>query len=51
MSDFKAAYGAQTGIRARLDEYRTTGLDEVIIGGIDDAAGIAAALAAARAVI
>jgi 5,10-methylenetetrahydromethanopterin reductase len=45
-----AACGTPAQIRARLEEYRATGLDEVIIGGIDDAAGIAAALAVARAV-
>jgi 5,10-methylenetetrahydromethanopterin reductase len=46
-----AACGTPAQIKARFDEYCSTGLDEVIIGGIDDAAGIAAALAAARAVI
>src|SRR5215475_2297241 len=43
-----AACGTPAQVRARLAEYRAIGLDEVIIGGIDDAASIAAALAAAR---
>lgn len=43
-----AACGTPAQVQAKLDEYRSIGLDEVIIGGIDDAAGIAAALAAAR---
>ncbi len=43
-----AACGTPADVRARLDQYRAIGLDEIIIGGIDDAAGIAAALAAAR---
>jgi 5,10-methylenetetrahydromethanopterin reductase len=43
-----AACGTPDQVRARLAEYRTIGLDEVIIGGIDSAEGIAAALAAAR---
>jgi 5,10-methylenetetrahydromethanopterin reductase len=43
-----AACGTPAQVRARLDEYRAIGLDEVIIGGIDDAVGIAGALAAAR---
>jgi 5,10-methylenetetrahydromethanopterin reductase len=43
-----AACGTPAQVRARLEEYRAIGLDEVIIGGIDDAASIAAALAAAR---
>src|SRR5215468_912605 len=43
-----AACGTPAQVKARLAEYRAIGLDEVIIGGIDDAASIAAALAAAR---
>jgi 5,10-methylenetetrahydromethanopterin reductase len=43
-----AACGTPAQVRARLEEYRAIGLDEVIIGGIDTAEGIAAALAAAR---
>jgi 5,10-methylenetetrahydromethanopterin reductase len=43
-----AACGTPADVRARLDQYRAIGLDEIVIGGIDDAAGIAAALAAAR---
>jgi 5,10-methylenetetrahydromethanopterin reductase len=35
-------------VKARLDEYRAFGLDEVIIGGMDDASSITAALAAAQ---
>ena len=43
-----AACGTPAQVKARLEEYRAFGLDEVIIGGMDDAASIAAALAAAR---
>ena len=43
-----AACGTPAEVRATLDDYRAIGLDEVILGGIDDAASIAAALAAAR---
>jgi 5,10-methylenetetrahydromethanopterin reductase len=43
-----AACGTPDQVRARLEDYRAIGLDEVIIGGIDSAEGIAAALAAAR---
>ena len=43
-----AACGTPEQVRARLEDYRAIGLDEVIIGGIDSAEGIAAALAAAR---
>jgi 5,10-methylenetetrahydromethanopterin reductase len=46
-----AACGTPAQIKARLDEYGSTGLDEVIIGGIDEPEGIVAALAAARSVI
>jgi 5,10-methylenetetrahydromethanopterin reductase len=43
-----AACGTPAQVRAKLEEYRAFGLDEVIIGGMDDAPSIAAALAAAR---
>ena len=43
-----AACGTPAQVKARLEEYRAIGLDEVIIGGVDDAPSIAAALAAAR---
>jgi 5,10-methylenetetrahydromethanopterin reductase len=35
-------------VRAKLGEYRAFGLDEVIIGGADDASSIADVLAAVR---
>jgi 5,10-methylenetetrahydromethanopterin reductase len=41
-----AACGTAAEVRARLDEYRAIGLDEVVLGGLDDAAAIAAALKA-----
>jgi 5,10-methylenetetrahydromethanopterin reductase len=43
-----AACGTAAQVKARLDEYRAAGLDEVIIGGLDDAKGIAAVLTAAQ---
>ncbi len=43
-----AACGTAAQVKAKLDEYRAIGLDEVIIGGVDDAPSIAAVLAAAR---
>jgi 5,10-methylenetetrahydromethanopterin reductase len=43
-----AACGTPAQVRAKLEEYRAIGLDEVILGGMDDAPSIAAALAAAR---
>ena len=43
-----AACGTPDQVRAKLDEYRAIGLDEVVIGGMDDARSIAAALAAVR---
>jgi len=43
-----AACGTPAQVKARLDEYRAFGLDEVIIGGMDDASSITAALAAAQ---
>lgn len=45
-----AACGTPAHVRARLEEYRAIGLDEVILGGMDDAPSITAALAAARGV-
>lgn len=45
-----AACGTPADVKARLDEYRAFGLDEVVIGGVDDAPGIGAVLAAARGV-
>ena len=43
-----AACGTPAQVKARLEEYRAFGLDEVIIGGADDAPSITAALAAAQ---
>lgn len=43
-----AACGTPSQVKAKLEEYRAIGLDEVVIGGMDDAASIAAALAAVR---
>ncbi|MFO1079386.1 MAG: LLM class flavin-dependent oxidoreductase [Reyranellaceae bacterium] len=43
-----AACGTAAQVKARLDEYAAFGLDEVILGGLDDAAAIAAGLAAAH---
>jgi 5,10-methylenetetrahydromethanopterin reductase len=43
-----AACGTPDAVGARLAAYRAIGLDEVIIGGIDDAKEIAAALLAAQ---
>ena len=43
-----AACGTPAQVRAKLEEYRAIGLDEVILGGMDDAPSVAAALAAAR---
>jgi len=43
-----AACGTPNQVRAKLEEYRAIGLDEVVIGGMDDAPSIAAALAAVR---
>jgi len=39
-----AACGTAAEVRARLDEYRAIGLDAVVLGGLDDAAAIAATL-------
>jgi 5,10-methylenetetrahydromethanopterin reductase len=41
-----AAAGTPAQVRERYGEYRGLGLDEVIVGGIDDSQGIARALAA-----
>ncbi len=41
-----AAAGTSDDVRTRYDEYRTLGLDELIIGGIDDLHGIERALGA-----
>jgi len=43
-----AACGTPHEVRAKLEEYRAIGLDEVILGGLDDAKSIAATLSAAR---
>jgi 5,10-methylenetetrahydromethanopterin reductase len=42
-----AACGTPAEVKARLDEYRAFGLDEVIVGGMDTAETIATALKAA----
>jgi 5,10-methylenetetrahydromethanopterin reductase len=44
-----AACGTPAEVRARLEEYRAFGLDEVVLGGMDDARSIATALKAATA--
>ena len=41
-----AACGTPEQVRAKLDEYRAIGLDEVVMGGLDDATSIAAVLKA-----
>jgi len=41
-----AACGTPQEVRARLDDYRAIGLDEVVLGGLDDAASIATVLKA-----
>jgi 5,10-methylenetetrahydromethanopterin reductase len=43
-----AACGTPAQVRAKLDEYRAIGLDEIVLGGLDDASSIATALAAVR---
>ena len=43
-----AACGTAAQVKARLEEYRAFGLDEVIIGGADDVPAITAVLEAAR---
>jgi 5,10-methylenetetrahydromethanopterin reductase len=42
-----AACGTPDEVRAKLEEYRAFGLDEVIIGGMEDASSIAQSLKAA----
>jgi len=42
-----AACGTPAEVKAKLEEYRAIGLDEVIIGGMDDASSIAQSLKAA----
>jgi 5,10-methylenetetrahydromethanopterin reductase len=42
-----AACGTPVEVKAKLEEYRAIGLDEVIIGGMDDASSIAQSLKAA----
>ena len=42
-----AACGTPQEVKAKLAEYRAYGLDEVVIGGMDTAEGIASALKAA----
>jgi len=41
-----AACGTSQEVRDKLDDYRAIGLDEVVLGGLDDAASIAAVLKA-----
>ncbi|TMJ24829.1 MAG: LLM class flavin-dependent oxidoreductase [Alphaproteobacteria bacterium] len=41
-----AACGTPQEVRARIDEYRAIGLDEVVLGGLDDASAIASTLKA-----
>jgi 5,10-methylenetetrahydromethanopterin reductase len=41
-----AACGTAAEVRAKLDEYRAFGLDEVVLGGLDDASAIASVLKA-----
>ena len=41
-----AACGTAAEVRAKLDEYRAIGLDEVVLGGLDEAASIATVLKA-----
>jgi 5,10-methylenetetrahydromethanopterin reductase len=40
------ACGTPQQVRDKLDEYRAIGLDEIVLGGLDDASSIAAALKA-----
>jgi 5,10-methylenetetrahydromethanopterin reductase len=40
------ASGTPQQVRAKIEEYRAIGLDEVVLGGLDDAASIASALKA-----
>jgi 5,10-methylenetetrahydromethanopterin reductase len=41
-----AACGTPREVRDKLDEYRAIGLDEIVLGGLDDAASIASTLKA-----
>jgi len=41
-----AACGTPQEVRAKIDEYRAIGLDEVVMGGLDDASAIASTLKA-----
>jgi 5,10-methylenetetrahydromethanopterin reductase len=41
-----AACGTPAEVKARLDDYRAIGLDEVVLGGLDDAAAITSVLKA-----
>jgi 5,10-methylenetetrahydromethanopterin reductase len=43
-----AACGTPQQVKAKLEEYRAVGLDEIVLGGLDSTAQIAAAVAAAR---
>jgi len=42
------ACGTPQQVRDKLDEYRAIGVDEIVLGGLDDATSIAGALKAAR---
>jgi 5,10-methylenetetrahydromethanopterin reductase len=44
-----AASGSPPEIRAKLEEYRAIGLDEIVLGGLDDAPAISATLKAINA--
>jgi 5,10-methylenetetrahydromethanopterin reductase len=44
-----AACGSPPEIRAKLEEYRAIGLDEIVLGGLDDAPAISATLKAINA--
>jgi 5,10-methylenetetrahydromethanopterin reductase len=46
-----AAIGTAEHVLARFAEYRAAGLDQVIIGGVDDAAGLADALHAVQTLV
>ena len=43
-----AACGTPEQVKAKLEEYRAIGLDEVVLGGADDVASIVVSLAAVR---
>ena len=40
------ACGTPAEVKARLEDYRAIGLDEIVLGGVDDAASLAAVLKA-----